>query len=903
MSDELHQNNEQKSEKSHKHTSLQVAEMYENWFLDYATYVILERAIPELLDGLKPVQRRILHTMDEMEDGRFNKVANIIGQTMKYHPHGDASIGDALVQIGQKELLVDTQGNWGNIITGDSSAAPRYIEARLTAFAKEVVFNPKTTEWTPSYDGRNNEPVKLPVKFPLLLAQGVEGIAVGLASKILPHNFVELIDATLAYLKGEEFVLFPDFPNGGKADFSKYNDGLRGGKVISRAKISKIDNKTLVVTEIPYSKTTENLISSIILANDKGKIKIKKIDDNTAEKAELVVHLAAGVSPDKTIDALYAFTDCQISLSPNACVIYNKKPVFMGVSEMLKISADNTVELLRKELEIKQAELMEQLLYASLERIFIENKIYRQIEECKTWEAVLSTIDKGLEPYKPSFYREITQDDILKLTEIKIKKISKFDLDKEEERVRNMENLLKEIRKNLAAIIPFTIKYFEKIKEKYGKGRERKTEIENIDSIDAVKVAATSCKLYVDREEGFAGLALKKAEYVCDCSDIDDIICIGRSGKYQISKVSDKFFVGKDVLYINVFRKNDSRTIYNCVYQDGANGAYFVKRFPITGITRDKEYDITQGKANSKIIYLNVRPNGEAETIKISLRPKPKLKSLNLEFDFKDLAIKNRNSKGNTLTKHGVKKIQIKDEGISTLAALKIWFDESVKKLNTDGRGTFLGEYEGDDKILYVLADGTFRIINFDLTNHFDDVPIYIRKHHPLRIYSVIYYSGEKEKTYAKRFQHENIEIFASLLDGHANSRILNFFFEDHPRIALVYPDNKYYEMVELDTFIEPKGYAAKGKRLTEKDFDEILILKPYYPDRTVFDETQPNNEPTETDEPSDSNSNENDVDDSDDNGNNNNVTESSNSAPTPLVENPPVGDEEEGDDFQLSLF
>ncbi|MDL2227756.1 DNA gyrase/topoisomerase IV subunit A [Odoribacter sp. OttesenSCG-928-L07] len=903
MTEDLHLNDEHKNEKIHKHSTLQVSEMYENWFLDYATYVILERAIPEVIDGLKPVQRRILHTMDEMEDGRYNKVANIIGQTMKYHPHGDASIGDALVQLGQRELLIDTQGNWGNIITGDSAAAPRYIEARLTPFAKEVVFNHKTTEWIPSYDGRNNEPVKLPVKFPLLLAQGIEGIAVGLACKIMPHNFIELIDASLAYLKDEEFELYPDFPNGGKADFSKYNDGLRGGRIISRAKLSKIDNKTIAITEIPFGRTTETIINSIVAANDKGKIKIKKIDDNTAEKAEIIVHLAAGVSPDKTIDALYAFTDCQISISPNSCVIYKNKPVFMGVSEVLKISTDNTVELLKKELEIKQAELMEQLLYLSLERIFIENKIYRKIEECKTWEAVIETIDKGLEPYKADFYREITQDDIVWLTELKIKKISKYDLNRVEERMKVMLDNLEEVRKNLAALIPYAIKYFEKIKEKYGAGKERKTEIENIDSIDVVKVAATSSKLYFDSEEGFAGIGLKKAEYVCDCSNIDDIIYIRRDGTYQISKVSDKFFVGKDVIYINVFRKNDNRTIYNCVYQDGPNGAYYVKRFPIVGITRDKEYDITNGKPNSKIIYLNVRPNGEAETIKVSLRPKPKLRNLNFEYDFKDLAIKGKNSKGNILTKHGIKKIQIKDEGVSTLGALKVWFDESVKRLNTEGRGVYIGGFEGDDKIMCVFPDGTFRVTNFDVTNHFDDIPIYIKKHHPLRIYSVIYYSGEKEKTYVKRFQQENVEIFGSLLDGHSESRLLNFFYEDHPRIALVYPENKkvphYYEMVELDTFIEPKGYTAKGKRLTEKDFDEILILKPYYPDRAIFDEETVSEKQEEIENEETSENGEETLDNVDNKGNDkieNNENLTSNIIPN-------SDNDDEGDNFQLSLF
>ncbi len=831
------------SENLKKQNILPISDLFRNWFLGYSSYVILERAVPEVLDGLKPVQRRILHSLQELDDGRYNKAANIIGNTMKYHPHGDQSIGDALVQLGQKDLLVDTQGNWGNILTGDSAAAPRYIEARLTPFAKEVVFNPKTTKYHPSYDGRNKEPDVLPIKFPLVLAQGVEGIAVGLASKILPHNFNELIDACIAHLKGEEFTLYPDFPNGGKADCSKYNDGLRGGKVLSRAQINKIDNKTLAITEIPFSVTTNSLIESIVNANNNGKIKIKKIDDNTSSEVEIIIHLSPGVSPDKTIDALYAFTMCEVSISPNSCVIYNGKPAFLGVSDILKISAEHTLDLLKLELEIKQNEILEQLLYASLERIFIENRIYRDIEECTTWEDVIKTIDKGLTPYKKDFYREITTEDIEKLTEIKIKKISRYDINKEEEKVKALQNNLKEVKKNLKNIVDYTISYYNNIKEKYGKGRERKTVLLNFEDIDATKVAAATNKLYVNREEGFAGFSLKKDEYVCDCSDIDDMLIINRDGKYKIKKVDEKVFVGEDVIYINIFRKDDERTIYNCVYQDGPNGRYYVKRFFITGLTRDKDYDITQGKPKSKIVYLNVRPNGEAETVKVYLKPRARLKKLTFEYDFSELAIKNKNAKGNIFSKNAIKRIQIKDEGVSTLQALKIWFDTAVRKLNTEERGMYLGEYEGDDKIFYVLADGSCRLINFDLTNHFNDLPIYIKKFNPLRVYTVIYYSGDKKLTYVKRFTLENEELFSSVLDGHPDSKLLNFLDNDHPRIALLYPEddksNNYCDIVELDTFTTPRSVTTIGKRLTTKDFEEILILDPYYPDRETLDNTK----------------------------------------------------------------
>ena len=831
--------------------TMHISDMFENWFLDYASTVILERSIPNVSDGLKPVQRRILHSMEELEDGRYNKVANIVGNTMKYHPHGDASIGEAIVNLGQKDLLIDTQGNWGNILTGDGAAAPRYIEARLTPFAKEVVFNDKTTQWQPSYDGRNKEPVTLPIKFPLLLAQGTKGVAVGMSTEIMPHNFNEILDACIAYLKKEDFVLLPDFPTGGKLDASKYNDGLNGSRLRIRAKINKIDNKTLSITEIPYNTTTDTVIESIVAANNKGKIKIKKIDDNTARNVEIIIQLAQGVSPDKTIDGLYAFTNCEVSISPITCVIVDDKPCFLSISEILKISTDNTVELLFKELTIRKNELLEALLYASLERIFIENRIYRQIEECKTWETIISTIDKGLEPYKSTFYREITIDDITKLTEIQIKKISKYDLDKEAEKAKKLNNELKEIESNLNSIVDYAIKYFTHIKEKYGKDKERKTLVSNFDSIDAKKAIALSNKLYINREEGFAGTSLKKYEYICDCSDIDDIITVNSDGTYKIQKVSEKFFVGKDVIYINVFNKNDDRTIYNVIYRDGKNGTYFVKRFPVTGITLDKEYNITQGKEDSKIVYFNARPNGEAETIKVTLKSKPRMKTKTFEYEFKNLAIKNRNAKGNIFSKNPIKNIVMKDEGISTLSAQKIWFDESSRLLNADGHGIYLGTFEGDDKIFYATQDGYCHIINFDMQNHFSDRPIVICKHHPQHIYSVIYYSGDKQKHYVKRFTLDNEVASANMLDDDENSKLINIFIHEHQRIALVFSNNgkaaTYNEIVELDNFIDVKSVAAKGKRLTDKDIEEILLLPSYYPENTDYDDDVAENDDNDT--------------------------------------------------------
>ncbi|MDP4206517.1 MAG: DNA gyrase/topoisomerase IV subunit A, partial [Bacteroidota bacterium] len=691
--------------------------MYKDWFLDYASYVILERAVPNVEDGLKPVQRRILHAMKRMDDGRYNKVANIIGSTMQFHPHGDASIGDALVQLGQKDLLIDCQGNWGNILTGDSAAAPRYIEARLSKFATEVVFNPKTTEWMQSYDGRNKEPVALPVKFPLLLAQGVEGIAVGLASKILPHNFNELIDASIAYLNHESFELYPDFPTGGFVDCSRYNDGLRGGAVKVRSRISKLDKKTLVITEIPYGRTTTSVIESILKANEKGKIKVRKVDDNTALHVEILVHLTNDVSPDKTIDALYAFTDCEVSISPNSCVIDDDKPLFMGVADMLKRSTDNTVRLLTLELEIHKGELLEDWHFSSLEKIFIEERIYKdkEFEESKNMDEAIAHIDLRLEPFKPKLKREITRDDILRLMEIKMGRILKFNTDKADEHILAIEEEVARIDYNLNHIIEFTINYFKRIKEKFGKGRDRKTEIRSFESIIATKVVVANQKLYIDREEGFLGTALKKAEYLCDCSDIDDVIVFRKDGTYFISKVSDKSSIGKNILHVAIFRKNDTRTIYNLVYRDGKSGSTYMKRFAVTGVTRDKEYNMTQGTAGTRILYFSANPNGEAEILRVVLKPKPRLKKLLFEEDLHNLAIKNRSSMGNILSKNEVHKITLKERGISTLGGRQIWFDESVKRINADGRGQYLGEFSGDDKIVVITDDGCYQLYSFDL--------------------------------------------------------------------------------------------------------------------------------------------------------------------------------------------
>ena len=812
------------------HSVTALSGMYQDWFLDYASYVILERAVPHLYDGLKPVQRRILHSMKRMDDGRYNKVANIIGHTMQFHPHGDASIGDALVQLGQKELLIDTQGNWGNVLTGDGAAAPRYIEARLSKFALEVVFNPKTSEWKLSYDGRNKEPVTLPVKFPLLLAQGGEGIAVGLASKILPHNFNEIIDASIDYLQGKEFVLYPDFPTGGMIDVSKYNDGQRGGVVKVRAKIEKIDKKALVITEIPFGKTTSSLIESVIKANEKGKIKIRKIDDNTSANVEIVIYLMPGVSPDKTIDALYALTDCEYSISPNTCVITGSKPSFMGVSEILRFSTDNTVKLLTTELEIRKNELGEELHLSSLEKIFIEEKIYRDIEECETWEAVIKAIDDGLKPFKKKLLREVMREDIIMLTEIKIKRISKYDSKKADEHIKGLESELEEVRNHLNNIIPYTINYFKQIKKKYGKGKERKTEIRSFDTILATKVVANNAKLYINYKEGFIGTGLKKDEFVCDCSDIDDIIVIRKDGGYLITKVADKIFVGNDIIYAQVFLKNDERTIYNIVYQDGKDGPLFVKRFAVAGLTRDKEYNLTKGTPGSKIIYFSANPNGEAEVIRVQHKPKARLKKLVFEFDFGQLAIKGKSSMGNILTRNAVHKIALKEKGLSTLGGRKIWFDDAVFRLNVDGRGVFLGEFSADDKILIITKNGYFRITGFDLSNHFEDNILLIEKYRPGKVYSVIYWDPEQKFYYLKRFTIEESEKPLCFISEDPESRLISMTEVEYPRFEIHFGGKhktRENEIIEVAEFIGIKSYKAKGKRLTSFMVDNIMEIEP----------------------------------------------------------------------------
>ena len=818
-----------------EHKTIHLSGMYKNWFLDYASYVILERAVPDVKDGLKPVQRRILHAMKDLDDGRFNKVANIIGHTMQYHPHGDASIGDALVQLGQKDLMIETQGNWGNILTGDSAAASRYIEARLSKFANQVVFNPKTTTWKASYDGRKKEPVALPVKFPLLLAQGVEGIAVGLASKILPHNFIELINSSIKILQGKEFELFPDFPTGGLADVSKYNDGLRGGKVRVRARIGQKDKKILVVSEVPFGNTTSSLIDSIVSANDKGKIKIRKIDDNTAENVEIIIHLAPNVSPDQTIDALYAFTNCEVSVSPNVCVIDKDKPRFLGVTEILKISTDNTVNLLKLELEIRKAELLEQWHFSSLEKIFIEKRIYRKIEECESWKEVIKAIDKGLNPYKKLFRRDITEDDIVRLTEIKIKRISKYNSFKADDLIKQTELEIDEVNNHLEHLVDYAINYFRQIKKKYSAGRERKTEIRNFDTIEATRVAAASQKLYVNREEGFAGTALRKFEYVSDCSDIDDIIVFRADGTYMVTKVSSKIFVGHNILHIDIFKKNDDRTIYNMIYRDGRRGAVRVKRFAVKSITRDKEYDMTKGSDGSKVIYFTVNPNGEAEIVKVFLTPKPKLKKLSFEYDFSTLDIKGRASQGNILSKKSIKKVVKREEGVSTLGAIDIWFDDTVKRLNTEGRGIYIGAFKSDNKILTIQKSGYYKLMTYEISNHFEEDMLLIEKFNPDKIISCIYFDASIEKYYIKRFQIENDNNLNKRIDFIGDSPenyLLAFSMDYRPQVLIKFDEKNNKkpfgdEIVNVEEFIGIKGEKAKGKRLSNKFTGEVVFIDP----------------------------------------------------------------------------
>jgi topoisomerase-4 subunit A len=813
--------------------------MYQDWFLDYASYVILERAVPHLYDGLKPVQRRILHSMRNLDDGRFNKVANIIGHTMQYHPHGDASIGDALVQLGQKDLLIDTQGNWGNIYTGDSAAASRYIEARLSKFALEVVFNSKTTTWKASYDGRNREPVTLPVKFPLLLAQGVEGIAVGLASKILPHNFNELIDASIAILEGREFTLYPDFPTGGLAEFSRYNDGLRGGMVKVRAKISKMDKKTLAITELPFGRTTSALIESIIKANEKGKIKIRKIDDNTAQNVEILIHLAPGISPDKTIDALYAFTDCETPISPNSCVIDDNKPRFLGVSEMLRISTQKTVELLKKELEIRLSELQDAWHLSSLEKIFIENELYEHIKTCRTEEEILNTIDKSLDPFKSKLIREVTHEDLVRLSNIPIKRISKYSAFKADQQMKDIENDIKRVNSNIRNIIAYTIKYFNRIKEKYGKGRDRKTEIRNFDTIEATKVVVANERLYVNRAEGFIGTTLRKDEFVCDCSDIDDVIVIRRDGTYLITRVTEKSFVGKDIVHVTVFKKNDARTIYNVVYRDGKTGVTYMKRCSITGLTRDKEYDLTRGTPGSKILYLSINPNGEAEVIKVLLKPRPRLRNLIMEKDFGEMAIKGKSSMGNIVTKYAISKVLLKEKGGSTLGGRKIWFDEDVLRLNHDARGRFLGEFKDEDKLLVITKTGIFRTSSFDISNHFEDDLILIEKFNPDKIFSAVYYDASLKYYYIKRFNPELSEKPVSFIGDAEGSKLIRITEMDYPRFEIEFGGknkDRTNEIIEVAEFIGIKSFKAKGKRLSNY---EVALVKELEPIKTKTEELQ----------------------------------------------------------------
>ena len=807
--------------------------MYQGWFLAYASYVILERAVPHIEDGLKPVQRRILHSMKRMDDGRYNKVANIVGHTMQFHPHGDASIGDALVQMGQKNLLIDTQGNWGNILTGDRAAAPRYIEARLSQFALDVIFNPKTTDWQLSYDGRNQEPITLPAKFPLLLAQGAEGIAVGLSSKILPHNPLELCQAAISYLKGEPFELYPDFPTGGSIDVSKYNDGLRGGSVKVRAKIEKLDNKTLVIKEIPYSKTTTSLIDSILKAIDKGKIKAKKVDDNTAAEVEIQVHLAGGVSSDKTIDALYAFSDCEVNISPNCCVIEENKPVFMPVSQVLKHCVDSTMGLLRRELTIRKDELLSSLFFASLESIFIEERIYKdkKFEQANDIEAAILHIDNRLEPFKNDFIREVTRDDILRLLEIKMQRILKFNKDKANELMAKMQQEIKDIDYKLAHMVDVTIEWFTFIMNKYGKNYPRLTEIKNFDTIEATKVVEANEKLYINRQEGFIGTGLKKDEFVCNCSDIDDIIIFYKDGLYKVVKVADKIFVGKNIIHVQVFKKNDKRTIYNAVYRDGKKGNYFIKRFNVPTITRDRDYNLTNGTPGSRVVYFTANPNGEAEIIKITLDPASKKGNLFIEKDFSEVLIKARTAKGNILTKFNVQRIGLKSHGHSTLGGRKVWFDPDVNRLNYDEHGTFLGEFNEDDSILVVLNNGDFYITNFDANNHYEDNIMIIEKWNPNKVWSLALIDADNNNFYyVKRFCMEATKKHQNFVGENAKNQMLILTDQAYPRLLVTFGGaDAYREPLEIDveSFIGVKGFKAKGKRISTWNIHKIEQLEP----------------------------------------------------------------------------
>ncbi len=811
-------------------TLTKVTGMYKDWFLDYASYVILERAVPAIEDGFKPVQRRIMHALKELDDGRYNKVANVVGHTMQYHPHGDASIADAMVQIGQKDLLIDTQGNWGNILTGDSAAASRYIEARLSKFALDVVYSPKITEWQLSYDGRKKEPINLPVKFPLLLAQGAEGIAVGLSTKIMPHNFNELIDASIKHLKGQRFKLFPDFPTAGIIDVTNYNDGMRGGKIRVRAKISTLDKNTLVITEIPFATNTSSLIDSILKANDKGKIKIKKIEDNTAAEVEILVHLPSGLSPDKTIDALYAFTACESSISPLACIIEDNKPKFIGIKEMLERSTENTLELLKAELQIQLNELEEQWHFASLERIFIENRIYRDIEEEETWEGVIAAIDKGLKPHVKNLKREVTEDDIVRLTEIRIKRISKFDLEKAQQLIESLDERIAQTKHHLEHLVDFAIDYFKDLKKKYGKGRERKSEIKIFDDIEATKVVIRNTKLYVNREEGFVGTSLRRDEYVTDCSDIDDIIVFTKKGEMMVTKVDSKTFVGKNIIHVAVFKKKDSRTTYNMVYKDGKGGPSYIKRFNVTSITRDKIYKLAGEKTSADVLYFSANPNGEAETITVLLRQSGSIKKLKWDLDFADVIIKGRGSRGNLVTKYSVKRIELKEKGVSTLKPRKIWFDEVVSRLNVEGRGELLGEFKGDDLLLVVEQNGIVKTIPPDLLTRFNEDMIVLEKWNPNKPISVVHYEGQKERYYLKRFLIENPNKEEMVISEHPKSFMELVVTDWRPMIELEFvkprgKDPKPNQKINIEEFISLKGIKALGNQLTAEKVKNINTL------------------------------------------------------------------------------
>ena len=845
MSEELDKNEEnlipKEEDNSTEETITKVTGMYREWFLDYASYVILERAVPAIEDGFKPVQRRIMQSMKDLDDGRYNKVANVVGHTMQYHPHGDASIGDAMVQIGQKDLLIDTQGNWGNILTGDGAAASRYIEARLSKFALDVIYNPKITNWQATYDGRRKEPINLPVKFPLLLNQGGEGIAVGLSTKILPHNFIELIDASIRHLQGKKFTIYPDFPTAGIMDVANYNDGMRGGRIRCRAKINHYDKNTLVINEIPFSTNTSTLIDSILKANEKGKIKIRKIEDNTAAEVEILIHLPSGISPDKTIDALYAFTACETSISTMGVVIENNKPFFVGVSEMLRRSTDRTVELLKSELEIQLSELEEQWHFASLERIFIENRIYRDIEEEETWEGVIAAIGKGLIPHIQHLKRAVTEEDIVRLTEIRIKRISKFDIDKAQQKIDSLEDNIAQIKYHLEHLIEYSIDHFKRLKKEYGKGKERKTEIRIFEDIEATKVVIRNTKLFVNREEGFVGTSLRKDEYVTDCSDIDEIIVFTEDGKIMVTKVDAKTFVGKGIIYVAVFKKRDKRTIYNVIYRDGARGTNYVKRFSVTSTTRDREYDLTSGTKGSKVLYFSANPNGEAELVTIYLRQSGSIKKLKFDLDFADQLVKGRNSKGNIVTKYSIRKIELKEKGLSTLKPRKIWFDDSVQRLNVDDRGELLGEFRKEDRLLVITQKGVVKTVIPDIALRFDDDTIVLEKWNPKKPLSAIYWEGERELFYVKRFFIEHPDRDENIITEHPNSYLEKVFTDYRPMAEIVFAKKRGQDREEnlelnLEEFIVVKGIKSLGNQLTREKVLEINSLEslPYEPEEVI---------------------------------------------------------------------